>query len=149
MKDQIIDYDDQFKQEFYRLENQTDITFNDKLILNAGGGFIKEYVRSNRYDTQLTRRSKQVAYFFLQQEWIPVKKLSLIAGLRYDDNSAYASVWSPKLALQYRVTEKLRVNACCWRGFKTPDFQAVIPQFHQYSCRQLLHLESSWLQRMK
>jgi outer membrane receptor for ferrienterochelin and colicin len=38
-------------------------------------------------------------------------KLILIAGLRYDDISAYASVWSPKLALQYRVTEKLRVNA--------------------------------------
>jgi outer membrane receptor for ferrienterochelin and colicins len=38
--DQLIDYDDQFKQEFYRKENQTDITFNEKLILNAGSGFI-------------------------------------------------------------------------------------------------------------
>ena len=129
VKDQIIDYDDQFKQEFYRLENQTDITFNEKLILNAGGGFIKEYVRSNRYDTQLTRRSNQVAYFFLQQEWIPVKKLSLIAGLRYDDNTAYASVWSPKLALQYRVTEKLRVNASVGRGFKAPDFRQLYLNF--------------------
>ena len=129
VKDQIIDYDDQFKQEFYRLENQTDITFNEKLILNAGGGFIKEYVRSNRYDTLLTRRSNQVAYFFLQQEWIPVKKLSLIAGLRYDDNSAYASVWSPKLALQYRVTEKLRVNASVGRGFKAPDFRQLYLNF--------------------
>jgi outer membrane receptor for ferrienterochelin and colicins len=129
VKDQIIDYDDQFKQEFYRLENQTDITFNEKLILNAGGGFIKEYVRSNRYDTQLTRRSNQVAYFFLQQEWIPLKKLSLIAGLRYDDNTAYASVWSPKLALQYRVTEKLRVNASVGRGFKAPDFRQLYLNF--------------------
>lgn len=129
VKDQIIDYDDQFKQEFYRLENQTDITFNDKLILNAGGGFIREYVRSNRYDTQLTRRSNQVAYFFLQQEWIPVKKLSLIAGLRYDDNTAYASVWSPKLALQYRVTEKVRVNASAGRGFKAPDFRQLYLNF--------------------
>jgi len=129
VKDQKTDYDDQFKQAFYRLENQTDISFSDNHMLNVGGGYIQEYVQSNRYDSLQTKRSNQVGYFFLQDEWRPLKKLSLIAGLRFDANSAYASVWSPKLALQYRVTEKLRINASIGRGFKAPDFRQLYLNF--------------------
>jgi outer membrane receptor for ferrienterochelin and colicins len=129
VKDQKIDYDDQFKQAFYRLENQTDISFSDNHMLTAGGGYVQEYVQSNRYDSLQTKRSNQVGYFFLQDEWRPLKKLSLIGGLRFDANSAYASVWSPKLALQYRVTEKLRINASIGRGFKAPDFRQLYLNF--------------------
>lgn len=129
VKDQKIDYDDQFKQAFYRLENQTDISFSENHMLNVGGGYIQEYVQSNRYDSLQTKRSNQVGYFFLQDEWRPLKKLSLIGGLRFDANSAYASVWSPKLALQYRITEKLRINASIGRGFKAPDFRQLYLNF--------------------
>ena len=129
VKDQIIDYNDQFSQEFYRIENQTDITFSENHNLNVGGGYIREYVQSNRYDSLQTKRSNQVGYFFLQDEWRPIKQLSLIGGLRFDANSAYASVWSPKLALQYRVTEKLRINASVGRGFKAPDFRQLYLNF--------------------
>ena len=122
-------YNDQFKQSFFRIENETDITLNEKFILNVGGGFIQEYVQSNRYDSLQTKRNNQVAYFFVQQEWRPLEKLSLIAGLRFDDNSAYSSVWSPKLALQYRITEKMRVNASVGRGFKAPDFRQLYLNF--------------------
>ena len=125
----VTNYNDQFKQSFYRIENETDITLNEKFILNVGGGFIQEYVQSNRYDSLQTKRNNQVAYFFVQQEWRPLEKLSLIAGLRFDDNSAYSSVWSPKLALQYRVTEKMRINASVGRGFKAPDFRQLYLNF--------------------
>ncbi|MGL6267631.1 MAG: TonB-dependent receptor plug domain-containing protein, partial [Chitinophagaceae bacterium] len=129
VKDQKIEYDDQFNQAFYRLENQTDISFSDNHMLNVGGGYVQEYVQSNRYDSLQTKRSNQVGYFFLQDEWRPLKKLSIIGGLRFDANSAYASVWSPKLALQYRLNEKLRINASVGRGFKAPDFRQLYLNF--------------------
>lgn len=129
VKDQKNSYYDYFKQEFYRIENQTDNAFSDALHFTAGGGFVQEYVRSNRYDSLLTRKKNSIGYLFLQAEWNPVKNLMLIPGIRYDDNKAYASVWSPKLAAQYKASEKIRINASFGKGFKAPDFRQLYLNF--------------------
>lgn len=122
-------YDDQFLQQFFRLENQTDYTLNDKFNLSAGGGYIRETVSSNRYDSLSTERSNNIGYVFTQAEWNPVQKLSVIGGLRYDANQAYASVFSPKLALRYGLSEKLSFTASVGRGFKAPDFRQLYLNF--------------------
>jgi outer membrane receptor for ferrienterochelin and colicins len=129
VKDQLAGYDDQFRQQFYRIENQTDINLSDALSFNVGGGFIRENVRSNRYDSLGTLRTNSIGYFFLQNEWRPMEKLSLITGLRYDANKNYASVWSPKLALRYAVNNRLSVTGSVGRGFKAPDFRQLYLNF--------------------
>ncbi len=122
-------YNDRFSQSFARIENQTDYSFNDRMSLVAGMGVVRETVRSNRYDSLEALRANTMAYLFVQQEWRPVDRLSLISGLRFDRHSAYASVWSPKLALQYRFSERLRLNASVGRGFKAPDFRQLYLNF--------------------
>jgi outer membrane receptor for ferrienterochelin and colicins len=129
VKDLIQGYDDRFRQAFYRIENQTDITLSKTLETNVGGGFIQEYVSSNRYDSLSTRRSNQVGYFFLQQEWRPLEKFTLVAGVRYDANQNYASVWSPKLSAQYRLNDAWSLTASVGRGFKAPDFRQLYLNF--------------------
>jgi outer membrane receptor for ferrienterochelin and colicins len=122
-------YNDFFKQEFYRIENQNDITVNDKLVITAGGGFVQEYVRSIRYDSNATKRNNSIGYFFVQNEWQALKDMTVIAGVRFDDNKAYASVWSPKIALQKKFGEKASVNFSFGRGFKAPDFRQLYLNF--------------------
>jgi outer membrane receptor for ferrienterochelin and colicins len=129
VKDLVQGYDDQFRQSFYRVENQTDISLSKTLETNVGGGFIQEYVSSNRYDSLSTRRSNQVGYFFLQQEWRPLERFTMIAGVRYDANRNYASVWSPKLSAQYRLSEAWSITASVGRGFKAPDFRQLYLNF--------------------
>lgn len=129
VKDLVQGYDDRFQQAFYRIENQTDISLSKKLEINVGGGFIQEYVSSNRYDSLETRRSNQVGYFFFQQEWRPVERFTLVAGVRYDANRNYASVWSPKLSAQYRLNETWSLTASVGRGFKAPDFRQLYLNF--------------------
>jgi outer membrane receptor for ferrienterochelin and colicins len=129
VRGELNNYNDRFRQSFSRIENQTDVDFTDRLSLNAGGGMIFESVRSNRYDSLETIRSNQIGYFFIQQEWRALERLTITAGLRYDHNSAYASVWSPKLALQYRMNPKWRLNASAGRGFKAPDFRQLFLNF--------------------
>lgn len=129
VKDQSNNYNDLFQQQFFRIEDQTDINFSDRLNFNAGGGYIWENVNSNRYDSLNTRRSNNIAYFFLQNEWRPIEKLSVIAGLRFDANQAYASVWSPKLALRYNLSDKISVLGSVGRGFKAPDFRQLYLNF--------------------
>jgi outer membrane receptor for ferrienterochelin and colicins len=125
----VGNYDDRFRQAFYRLENQTDWQIRDGSTFTAGAGNIIETVASNRYDSLSTMRSNNITYLFLQHEEAITSKLMMIAGFRYDANKAYASVGSPKLALQYRHSDKLSFNLSYGRGFKAPDFRQLYLNF--------------------
>ncbi len=129
VKDLVVNYNDQFRQQFYRMENQTDLFMSDRFNMNAGGGYIHEGVSSNRYDSLSTQRSNNIGYSFVQAEWIPVKKISVIGGMRFDANQAYASVLSPKLAFRYQVNDKMSVTGSLGRGFKAPDFRQLYLNF--------------------
>jgi outer membrane receptor for ferrienterochelin and colicins len=122
-------YDDRFKQLFARVENQTDLQLSSNAALTAGAGMVRETVRSNRYDSASTLRTNTIAYFFTQHEQKFSPQLTLIGGLRFDANQAYASVWSPKIALQYKPSEKLKLNLSYGRGFKAPDFRQLYLNF--------------------
>ncbi len=122
-------YDDRFKQRFARVENQTDWQMTANAAFTAGAGVVRETVRSNRYDSASTLRSNTIAYFFTQHEQKFSPQLTMIGGLRFDANQAYASVWSPKIALQYKAAEKLKLNISYGRGFKAPDFRQLYLNF--------------------
>lgn len=122
-------YNDRFSQDFKRVENQSDWQIREQSAFTAGAGFIDESVSSNRYDSLSTKRKNSIAYFFLQHEEKINKKLTLIGGFRFDANRAYASVWSPKVALQYRISESVSLNVSYGRGFKAPDFRQLYLNF--------------------
>jgi len=122
-------YDDRFRQLFARIENQTDWQITANAALNAGAGIVRETVRSNRYDTASTLRTNSIAYFFAQHEQKLSSAFTLIGGLRFDANQAYASVWSPKIAFQYKPSDKLKLNLSYGRGFKAPDFRQLYLNF--------------------
>lgn len=122
-------YDDRFKQVFARVENQTDLQITENAAFTAGAGIVRETVSSNRYDTASTLRANTIAYFFSQHEQKISSKLTVIGGLRFDANQAYASVWSPKIAFQYKPSAKLKLNVSYGRGFKAPDFRQLYLNF--------------------
>jgi len=98
--------------------------------LTAGGGWIADNVRSNRYDDKTTvARDNRIGYLFTQYEWRPAGGWSFIGGLRYDDNRQYQSRISPKLAIQKKIGARLRLNASAGSGFKAPDFRQLYLNF--------------------
>ena len=119
-------YYDFFQQDFYRVENQTDINLPARNFLSVGAGVVAEKLNTTRYAGE---RSNDILYAFMQDEWRATEKLTFIGGLRYDDNSAYQSRLSPKLAAQYKVNDKLRINASYGAGFKAPDFRQMFLNF--------------------
>ena len=118
-------YYDFFQQNFYKAESQTNIQFS-KQLLSAGLGFIKEMLNTTRY---AGRRSNDIQYIFLQDEWKATEKFLVVGGLRFDANSAYQSRLSPKLALQYKYGDRLRLKASYGAGFKAPDFRQLFLNF--------------------
>jgi len=121
-------YDDEFRQRFYRAENQTDFTWK-KMTLTAGAGYIADAARSTRYSSYSTVNRNTVLYGFAQYEWKPSDRFVAIAGLRYDDNKLFAAAFSPKLALRYNPSTRLSLNASVGRGFKAPDFRQLYLNF--------------------
>lgn len=122
-------YVDEFRQSFGRAENQTDIQFNDRLEMNVGGGYIHETARSTRYDNSSSVKTNRIGYAYLQTEWKALDRLTLIGGARYDHNELFAAAFSPKLALQYKINNKLSLKASVGRGFKAPDFRQLYLNF--------------------
>jgi outer membrane receptor for ferrienterochelin and colicins len=122
-------YTDYFKQQFGRIENQTDFTINDLIEVNTGVGYIKESANSTRYDKSENTKTNQIGYAFLQTEWKPITQLTVIAGARFDNNELYAAAFSPKLAIQYKPSSIFNLKASIGRGFKAPDFRQLYLNF--------------------
>ena len=121
-------YDDYFRQRFYRAETQTDYEAKN-ISLVGGAGIVHEEVNSTRYDDKENTKKNQVIYGFLQSEWQPLNKLTLIGGIRYDDNKLYASAFSPKIAAKYNISERFSLQGSYGKGFKAPDFRQLYLNF--------------------
>ncbi|MFC0516109.1 TonB-dependent receptor plug domain-containing protein [Mucilaginibacter angelicae] len=115
-----------FTQTFNRAEVQNDYAFQDNLKLTAGVGGQYETIEATRYTQQQSFTS---GYGYFQADWIPVKKLDVIAGGRFDAHSVYKSQFSPKLAASYALSDKLTVLASAGKGYKAPDFRQLYLNF--------------------
>ena len=119
-------YYDDFRQQFYRAESQSDAQLPGRNTLSFGGGFVFERLNTNRYEGI---RTNHIGYGFLQNEWRPTPRLNVVAGLRYDANQQYASRFSPKLALRFSPGKALKLTASYGAGFKAPDYRQLYLSF--------------------
>jgi outer membrane receptor for ferrienterochelin and colicins len=119
-------YFDQFRQSFYRAEDQTDFSWNEKNTLSVGAGFTLQTVNTTRYSKV---QQQQMWHAFAQHEWKGIKNLTLISGLRYDYNTDFAARLSPKLAAHYKINDKIKLTGSYGAGFKAPDFRQLYLNF--------------------
>ncbi|MFZ1704546.1 MAG: TonB-dependent receptor [Saprospiraceae bacterium] len=115
-------YADDFIQEMFKIEKQSDWDLTKNFQLIGGIGYINQAVQTKRYREKQTQ---DVSYLFMQMEWKYRSKWIIIPGLRYDNNSAYSSRVSPKVSVQYKLTEQSHINLSYGSGFKAPDFRQL------------------------
>jgi len=124
-----LPYTDLLDHLFNRLENQTDWVVNKKLTTIVGGGAVMEGVKSSRYDSEKIRKTNTNQYVFNQWEWTPNSQLILIGGIRFDHNQTYASAWSPKASMLYKLNKQNSIRLSIGQGFKAPDFRQLYLDF--------------------
>jgi outer membrane receptor for ferrienterochelin and colicins len=122
-------YNDLYKQNFKRLENQSEIKLSNNINTIVGLGIVDETVNSSRYDFVDSAKKNTIKYVFNQWEWNNGKKLFVTSGFRFDDNKNYASAFSPKLSILYKAAINLRFKMSVGRGFKAPDFRQLYLNF--------------------
>ena len=122
-------YTDLLNHLFQRVENQTDWTLSKNLSGIFGAGEVWEGVKSSRYDSEKVRKNNTIQYGFTQWEWAPIEKLILVGGVRFDQNANYASAWSPKLSMLYKINAQHKIKLSVGQGFKAPDFRQLYLDF--------------------
>lgn len=68
-------------------------------------------------------------YAYAQYDKDIQDKLNLVIGARYDIHNEYASAFSPKLALRYKINRNIALKSSVGYGFKTPDFRQLYFDF--------------------
>ena len=122
-------YNDLFKQSFRRLENQTEYQVNKNTNMILGLGLVDETVNSSRYDFVDSVKKNTIKYLFNQWEWNNGGHLFVNAGFRYDNNTNYASAFSPKASILYKIKMNSRIKLSIGNGFKAPDFRQLYLNF--------------------
>jgi outer membrane receptor for ferrienterochelin and colicins len=124
-----LPYRDVLNHNFKRIENQTDWDVRKNLQAVIGFGAVWEGVKSSRYDSEKVRKQNEIQYAFTQWEWKPSEKLTLIGGVRFDQNTQFASAYSPKLSMLYQLNNQHQFRFSIGQGFKAPDFRQLFLDF--------------------
>jgi outer membrane receptor for ferrienterochelin and colicins len=99
---------------------------NEKNKWLLGGGYTYETVEASRY----ANKKYLGASFLLMQKELQIGNWQFVLGARYDANRLYADQLSPKLAIAYQLSSKLKIDASFGFGFKTPDFRQQFLNFN-------------------
>ena len=118
-------YDDFFKENLIRPEIRTSYQKRNTTYTSGFGLNLNNLERTNFAEKALNNSN----YGFLQYDYNLKEKFNVLAGLRYDKNLAYASVLSPKLALNYQFGKQFSVQSSVGYGFKAPDLRQLYFNF--------------------
>ncbi|GAA6764383.1 TonB-dependent receptor [Flavobacterium sp. CGRL1] len=114
-----------YNQWLFRPEVRTTLSLkNDKIT--GGVGLNYETLDRTYFEKNVEFNSQ---YIFLQYDCNPTEKWNILAGLRYDNHSEYASQLSPKLAVNYKINQNLSLKSSVGYGYKAPDFRQLFFDF--------------------
>lgn len=115
-----------FDQLLIRPELRTTYRPNKKNTFTGGLGWSYEALQRTDFVAQ---PEFNASYLYMQYDAYLTEKLNIIVGARFDHHSEYASQFSPKGAVSYRVNDKIMVKGSMGYGFKAPDFRQLYFDF--------------------
>lgn len=95
-----------------------------KLFANVGGEGYHEALQGNRFEDYRSSYRAELYSGYLQAEYRPSERLSLVGGLRYDHHSRFGGRLSPRLSALYSIGD-LRLRASYSEGFRSPSLKEL------------------------
>ncbi|MCB4790394.1 MAG: TonB-dependent receptor [Elusimicrobia bacterium] len=111
--------DTDYKSTIYNGEVQVNTLYN----ITAGFEWSLERYQQSNLMTNLDEISNsRVNSAVYAQDKINAGSLTILPGLRFDSNSSFGSILSPKVTLVYAINEALKVSANSGRAWRSPTF---------------------------
>lgn len=92
---------------------------------------IHETLQSDRLESAEAQRKRNA--FFVQDEWALRSDLTLVPGLRADDDSQFGEHLSGKLAARYALSEDSILRSSYGEGYRAPAFKELYLRFENIS----------------
>lgn len=115
-----------FNQRFLRPELRTTYKPNTNNEFIIGLGITNERLKRTLFSTT---PEFNAPYVYAQYDGNISEKLNAIIGARYDAHNVYESQLSPKIALKYKLTNKISLKTSMGYGYKAPDFRQLYLDF--------------------
>lgn len=113
---------DQLFEQLGKLDASLAHVVGERQLLQAGAElWWNEYSGANRLRDDLAGDSVSTRVLWAQDRIRLGSRLALTLGGRFDDHSSFGSAFSPKVGLNLRAAEALRLRASYGRGFRAPD----------------------------
>jgi outer membrane receptor for ferrienterochelin and colicins len=108
---------------------QLDYELHPTHFVSLGVESYADELESDRIANRFKYRTRRSA--FLQDEWdfLGLKKLKLVPGVRYDEDSIFGNTTTPKFALKYDISRNLIFRGSYGKGFRPPSFQDLFLRF--------------------
>lgn len=114
-----------YNQWLFRPEIRTTFKIHKDRI-TTGFGVNHETLNRTYFDSEITFNSQ---YFFVQYDYNPIDRINILAGFRYDNHNQFQSQLSPKLAVNYKLSQSVSLKTSFGYGFKAPDFRQMYFDF--------------------
>ena len=109
-------------------EAQYDLAWPQNNYFIAGLSLTHDWCQGIIYSSETV--SDQNYAFYLQDEYHALDNLIILAGLRYDYNTAYGSNLSPRGSIIYSPLSELRIKALYGSAFRAPVFMERYTQYN-------------------
>ncbi len=114
--------------------------------LNTGIDFLNDNFNQHINDTIIDRIETVPGIF---GEYIySTDKLTIISGLRFDQNSLFGSLFTPRFHIKYGISENATLRASAGRGFRTanvfPENIGLIASSRQFYFLEEFEMEKAW-----
>jgi outer membrane cobalamin receptor len=128
-----------------KLKYKTELGRKDHKI-NTGIDFLNDNFNQHRNDTIIDRNESVPGIF---GEYIySTKKLTIISGLRFDHNSLYGSLFTPRFHIKYGISENATIRASAGRGFRTanvfPENIGLLASSRTFYFLEEFKIEKAW-----
>lgn len=97
--------------------------FSEGNLIKVGASLMGNNL-NERFDTFQFQRTEIVPGFFSEATIKPFKKMSIIAGIRFDHHNLYGNFLSPRLNVKWDILHDLVLRASGGRGYRVPNLIA-------------------------
>ncbi|UCH09609.1 MAG: TonB-dependent receptor [Fidelibacterota bacterium] len=93
---------------------------SDRITLSAGSEIGQASYRNDRVAGE--RHQLTTTGLYVQGDWPVSSILTLVSGIRVDDNDEIQPVYSPRMAAMFNLGERWKLRTSWGRGFRMPSF---------------------------
>ncbi len=97
--------------------------FSEGNLIKVGASLLTNSLNEG-FDTFQFQRTEIVPGFFSEATVKPFKKMSIIAGIRFDHHNLYGNFLSPRLNVKWDILHDLALRVSGGRGYRVPNLIA-------------------------